>query len=141
MLARVAFVVLSCAVLSGCSGGDDGAGSAVKAAADWAKVGETDNYVYYADYGSIKKADETVVMADLFDYKTPQTDGGPAALSKVTQREYDCQAKKSQPLKSSWYSGQMGSGTAVRSANSSNQWSPANPGTATAGLLKAACGA
>ncbi len=103
MLARVALVVLSCAVLSGCSAGDDG--SALKSAADWAKVGETDNYGYYADYASIKKADETVVMSDLFDYKAPQTDGGPAALSKVTQREYDCQAKKSQPLKSSWYSG------------------------------------
>ncbi len=108
---------------------------------EWAKIGETDNYVYYADYAGIKKADETVVMLDLFDYKSAQTEGGSApALSKTTEREYDCQNKKSQALKASWYSGQMGAGTVVRSAGTSNQWSAATQGTATGGRLKAACG-
>ena len=108
---------------------------------EWAKIGETDNYVYYADYAGIQKADETVVMLDLFDYKSAQTEGGSApALSKTTEREYDCQNKKSQALKASWYSGQMGAGTVVRSAGTSNQWSAATQGTATGGRLKAACG-
>ncbi|MBK9997326.1 MAG: hypothetical protein IPO99_09330 [Nitrospira sp.] len=51
-----------------------------KPVGEWAKIGETDNYVYYADYASIKKADETVVMLDLFDYKSVQTEGGNAPL-------------------------------------------------------------
>lgn len=108
---------------------------------EWAKIGETDNYVYYADYASLKRADETVVMLDLFDNKSAQTEGGSApAFSKATEREYDCQNKKSQALTSSWFSGQMGAGTVVRSAGTSNQWSVATQGTATGGLLKAACG-
>jgi hypothetical protein len=39
------------------------------------------------DQGSLRKADETVTMSDLFDYKTAQTEGCGTALSKVTARE------------------------------------------------------
>ncbi len=141
MLRRLSVVLLCCAGLAACGESGDSTGSVLKPVGEWAKIGETDNYVYYADYASIKKADETVVMLDLFDYKSVQTEGGNApALSKATQREYDCQNKKSQSLKSSWFSGQMGAGTIVRSGGTSNQWSAATQGTATGGLLKAACG-
>lgn len=47
---------------------------------------------------------------------------------------------KSQPLKSSWFSGQMGAESIVCSATGTTQWAAAPPGTATAGLLKVACG-
>ena len=141
MLRRLFAVLLYCTGLAACGESGDSVGSGLKPAGEWAKIGETDNYVYYADYASIKKADETVVMLDLFDYKSAQADGGGApALSKATEREYDCQNKKNQPLKSSWYSLQMGAGTVVRSSGTSNQWSSATQGTATGGLLKAACG-
>lgn len=141
MVTRLLAGLLLSAVLASCGQGDDGAGSGIKPVGEWAKIGETDNYVYYADYASVKKADETVVMLDLFDYKSAQAEGGGApALSKATEREYDCQNKKSQPLKSSWYSGQMGAGTVVRSGGTTNQWASATQGTATSGLLKAACG-
>jgi len=141
MLRRLSVVLLCCAGLTACGESGDSAGSGLKPVGEWAKIGETDTYVYYADYASIKKADETVVMLDLFDYKSAQTEGGNApALSKATQREYDCQNKKSQSLKSSWFSGQMGAGTIVRSGGTSNQWSAATQGTATGGLLKTACG-
>ena len=141
MLRPLSVLLLCCAGLTACGESGGSAGSGLKPVGEWAKIGETDNYVYYADYASIKKADETVVMLDLFDYKSAQTEGGGApALSKATEREYDCQNKKSQALKSSWYSGQMGAGNVVRSADTSNQWSVATQGTATGGLLKAACG-
>ncbi|MGC3975493.1 MAG: hypothetical protein QM771_14095 [Nitrospira sp.] len=141
MLDRVLAGMLLGMVLASCGPGDGGAGYGIKPVGEWAKIGETDNYIYYADYASIKKADETVVMLDLFDYKSAQSEGRDApALSKATEREYDCQNKKSQPLKSNWYSGQMGAGTVVRSTGVSNQWSSAAQGTATGGLLKAACG-
>ena len=141
MLRQLSVILLCCAGVTACGEGGDSSGSGLKPVGEWAKIGETDNYVYYADHASIKKADETVVMLDLFDYKIAQTEGGGApALSKVTQREYDCQNKKSQALESSWYSEPMGAGTVVRSGGTSNQWSSAAQGTATGGLLKAACG-
>jgi len=138
MLARFCFLILCCGVLAACSRGDD---SGSKSVADWTKVGETDGYVYYADHASIKKADETVTMSDLFDYKTARTEGsGAPALSKKIDRGYDCQNQKSQALKTTWYSGQMGTGSVVRSNSDSDQLTPVMPGSATAALLKIACG-
>lgn len=139
MLIRLCVFLLCCMTLAACNRSDDGAAS--KSAADWAKAGETDGYVYYADHASIKKADEIVTMSDLFDYKTARTEGGGApALSKKTERGYDCQNQKSQAIKTTWYSGQMGTGSVVRSNGDSDQLTSVMPGSATAALLKIACG-
>lgn len=131
-------LLLCCGVLAACNRTDN---SGSKSAADWAKTGETDGYVYYADRASIKKADEIVTMSDVFDYKTARTEGGGApALSKRTDRGYDCQNQKSQALKTTWYSGQMGTGSVVRSNGDSDQLTPVMPGSATAALISIACG-
>lgn len=141
MLTRFCLLLLCCGVLTACNRSEDSARSGAKSAADWAKVGETDGYVYFADHASIRKADETVTMSDLFDYKTARTEGGGApALSKTTDRGYDCQNQKSQPLKTTWFSGQMGTGTVVRSNGDSGQLTPVMAGSATAALIKIACG-
>jgi hypothetical protein len=138
MLTRFCVLLLCCGVLASCSRSDD---SGAKSAASWAKVGETDGYVYYADRAGIKKADETVTMSDLFDYKTARSEGGGVpALSKKTDRGYDCQNQKSQALKTTWYSGQMGAGTVVRSNGNAEQLTAVMPGSATAVLIKIACG-
>lgn len=138
MLTRLFAILICCAVLAACSRSDD---SGSKSPADWAKAGETDGYVYYADHASIKKADEIVTMADLFDYKTARTEGGGApALSKKTERGYDCQNQKSQTIKTTWYSGKMGTGSVVRSSSDSDQLTQVIPGSATAALIKLACG-
>lgn len=133
-------LVLSCVWMTSCTGGDPPSGPTTSAAPDWSKVGETETYVYYADRGSIRKADETVTMSDLFDYKTAQTDGGIPALSKITVREYDCQNQKSQPVKTTWYADHMGSGAAGRATGATGQLIQSPSGTATAALLKVACG-
>lgn len=79
MLRQLSLVLLCCAGLAGCGeSGEGGSGSGLKPVGEWAKIGETDNYVYYADCASLKRADETVVMLDLFDYKSAQTEGGSA---------------------------------------------------------------
>lgn len=136
MLIRYARVLLCCALLAACSRSDD----AGTPAADWMKAGETDGYVYYADHTSIKKADEIVTMADLFGYKTARTEGGGApALSKKTERGYDCRNQKSRAIKTFWYSGQMGTGTVVHSNGDSDQLTPVLAGSATAALIKIAC--
>lgn len=131
-------LLLCCGVLAACNRTDN---SGSKSAADWAKAGETDGYVYYADHASIKKADEIVTMSAVFDYKTARTEGGGApALSKRTDRGYDCQNQKSQALKTTWYSGQIGTGSVVRSNGDSDQLTPVMAGSATAALIKNACG-
>jgi len=138
MLARFFLFILCCGVLAACNRSND---SGAKPAADWAKVGETDGYVYFADRAGIKKADETVTMSDLFDYKAARSEGGGApSLSKKTDRGYDCQNQKSQALKTTWYSGQMGAGTVVRSNGNPEQLTAVMPGSATAALIKIACG-
>ncbi|MDP3091761.1 MAG: hypothetical protein Q8N04_13850 [Nitrospira sp.] len=137
MLTRFCALLLCCGILAACNRSDE---SGSKSAADWAKAGETDGYVYFADHASIKQADEIVTMSDLFDYKVARTEGGGApALSKKTDRGYDCQNQKSQPLKTTWYSGQMGTGSVVRSSGDSDQLTPVMAGSPTAALIKIAC--
>ena len=80
-------------------------------------------------------------MSDLFDSKTTRTEGGGTpALSKTTDRGYDCQNQKSQALKTTWFSGQMGAGTVVGSNGNDDQLTPVMPRSATAALLTIACG-
>lgn len=133
-------LVLNCMWMTACTGGEPPSGSTTISAADWFKVGETETYVYYADRGSIRKADEIVTMSDLFDYKTAQTEGGTSAVSKITVREYDCQNQKSQPVKTTWYADHMGSGAVGRISGATGQLTPSASGTSTAALMKVACG-
>lgn len=135
-----AMVALSCGLMAACTGGETPSGSSSISSAEWTKIGETETYVYYADHGSMRKADETVMMSDLFDYRTTQTEGGSSALSKITLREYDCQNRKSQPVKTTWYADHMGSGAAGRSTGPTGRLTTAASGTATAALITIACG-
>jgi hypothetical protein len=133
-------LVLSCVWMTACIGGEPSSGPTTISAADWSKVGATETYAYYAGRGSIRKADETVTMSDLFDYKAIQTEGGIPVLSKITVREYDCQNRKSQPGKTTWYAQDMGSGAVARTTGTTGQLTTAVSGTSTAVLMKVACG-
>jgi len=133
-------VVLSCGVMAACTGGETPSGSSASAASEWTRIGETETYIYYADHRSIRKADETVMMLDLFDYRTTQTEGGVSALSKITVREYDCQNRKNQPVKTTWYADHMGAGAAERTTGATGQLTTSASGTATAALMTIACG-
>jgi hypothetical protein len=134
-------VVLTCGSMAACTGGEPPSSSSSSiSAADWTKIGEMETYAYYTDHGSIRKADETVTMSDLFDYKVVQTEGGIPALSKITVREYDCQNRKSQPVKTTWYADHMGSGAAGRTTGATGQLTMSVSGTATAALMAIACG-
>lgn len=132
-------VVLSCGWMTACTGGETPSSFSPVSAAEWTKIGETETYTYYADHGSIRKADETVTMSDLFDYKVAQAEGGIPTLSKITVREYDCQNRKNQSVKTTWYADRIGSGTAGRSTGSTGQLATAASGTATATLMTIAC--
>lgn len=133
-------LMLSGGLMAACTGGEPPSGSSQSATAEWTKIGETETYTYYADHGSIRKADETVLMSDLFDYKTSQTEGGISAFSKITVREYDCQNRKNQPVKATWYADHMGAGAAGRTTGATGQLTTSASGTATAALMTIACG-
>ena len=133
-------LVLSCVWMTACTGGEPTSGPTTIAAADWSSVGETETYAYCADRGSIRKADETVTMSDLFDYKTAQTESRIPVLSKITVREYDCQNQKSQPVKTTWYADHMGSGAVGRTTGAIGKLTNSVSGTSTAALMKVACG-
>jgi hypothetical protein len=133
-------IALSCGMMTACTGSETPSASSPGAAAEWTKIGETETYVYYADRGSIRKADETVTMSDLFDYKTIQMEGGSSVLSKITLREYDCQNRKSQPVKTTWHAEHMGSGAVGHTTGASGQLVASASGTATATLMTIACG-
>ncbi|TKB92233.1 MAG: hypothetical protein E8D40_07155 [Nitrospira sp.] len=133
-------LVLSCMWMTACTGGEPSSSPTTISVADWSKVGKMETYAYYADRGSIRKADETVTMSDLFDYKTAQAEGGIPVLSKITVREYDCQNQKSQAVKTTWYADHMGSGAAGRTVGATGQLVTSASGTATAALMTIACG-
>jgi hypothetical protein len=133
-------IALSCGMMTACTGSETPSAFSPSAPAEWTKIGETETYVYYADHRSIRKADETVIMSDLFDYRTTQTEGGVSALSKITLREYDCQNRKSQPVKTTWYADHMGSGAAGHTTGATGQLTMSASGTATAALMTIACG-
>ena len=80
-------------------------------------------------------------MSDLFDSKTARTEvGGTPALSKTTDHGYDCRNQKIQALKTTWFSCQMGVGNVVGSNGNDDRLTPVMPGSATAALLRVACG-
>jgi hypothetical protein len=133
-------IILSCGMMTACTGSETPSASSPSPAGEWTKIGETETYVYYANQSSIRKADETVMMSDLFDYKTTQTEGGTSALSKITLREYDCQNRKSQPVKTTWHAEHMGLGAAGRTTGATGQLVTSTSGTATAALMTIACG-
>lgn len=132
--------LLAALLFTACTGGESPSSPTRSTPADWSRLGEAETYTYYADRESVRQADETVTMSDLFDYKTAQTEGAVTALSKVTLREYDCQNRKSQAVKTTWYGGQMGSGVVVRTTGATGQLMPVAAGTATEAFMKVACG-
>lgn len=133
-------MVLPSAWMTAWTGSEAPSGSATPSAVEWSNIGNTEGYACYADDVRLWKADEAVTMSDLFVYETAQTEDGRTALSKVTAREYACQNQKSQPVKTTWYTGQMGSGTVARTSGATGQLTTGAAGTATAVLMKIACG-
>lgn len=134
----VAFI--AAAVLTAYTDRDAPSPASSPASGEWSKIGETDSLAYHADLQRIQKADETVTMTDLFDYRTVQGEGGEApALSTLTVRTYDCQNRTSQTVKTIWYAGPMGTGAIASSSGGPSQMAAVAAGTATANLMTRAC--
>lgn len=113
------------------------------AMAEWTAVGETDNkggYTAYADFATIRRADNKVKMWVLFDYKTAQKASGVKFLSEKVRREYDCKEGKMRTLAFSFFSWNMEGGEVVFSYSQPREWEPVGDGSVGEALLKTACG-
>jgi len=112
------------------------------AAAEWLRITATDSAVIYADSTTILKADNTVRIWELSDFKTAQsspTDGKPFSSLK-TEGEYDCQGSRRRTLRIAAHSGQMGGGEIIYEGPGPGEWRPVVPGSFEDVVWKAVCG-
>ena len=82
-------------------------------------------------------------MWDLYDLKLPKIDSGKQYKSSVVKHIIDCQASKSQLVAFYKYSGQMGMGEVVGSANyqiQESDWQYPPPNSFGDGFINIACG-
>ncbi len=110
------------------------------ASADWIAISEADDYIAYADSGTIERAGIMVQMWDVMDLKYPlPSPCGNAYSSSVAHSEFDCENARMRTLYFSLRSGQMAEGGEVESFWDPNKWLPVAPGTLLNALLEFAC--
>ena len=110
------------------------------ASAEWTRLSETDNYIYYVDLATIRRNGNLVKIWTLADFKAVRKNAGKSFLSEKSQSEYDCKEEKSRILAFTWFDGKMGSGKVVVSDSDPGKWSPIQPGSVGEALWKIACG-
>jgi len=111
--------------------------------AEWKYSGSNDNYDTYIDYSRIKTEGGYKSLWDLQDFKSTQTFEGKEFKSTVSKRIIDCQASRSQYVAIYDYSGQMGMGEVVFSANYQNlesRWKYFPPNSFGDRFINIACG-
>lgn len=110
------------------------------AAAEWVIVTDHDEYIAYADPGTILRDGERAQMRDLVDLKSARSSpfGNRHASSKA-QSEFDCQNPRMRTIAFTLHSGQMGEGEIVETLAESNGWLPVAPGTLLNRLRQFAC--
>jgi hypothetical protein len=94
----------------------------------------------YIDPDTIRHKGNVVTQWELMDFDTMQIRGGSSFLSVKIQKEYDCAAERTRGLAMTEFSGNMGKGKVVSSADLGEQrWSPVRPDTFGETLWGLAC--
>ena len=116
--------------------------SSAPAYAEWVKIGDQDQarMTVYVDQDTIHRKGELVKMWHLDDFKTVQTVEDNSYLSIKTQQEYDCAADRFRALVFTWFSDNMGLGTAIYSVSYEQSWEPVHPDSVGQVLWNVACG-
>jgi len=123
-------------------------GPSVTVASEWIRVMETgpaeERFVTYAGPATISRNGNIVKMSSVID-STIADD--PASdrhrVSWKDEWEYDCETRKTRPLRYTEYSGRMGTGEKMFSytlASAVFKWIPVEPGSVSEALWKIACG-
>lgn len=107
--------------------------------ADWEFLGTSNGNGFFIDQKTLTTTGELKRAWALFDFPQPITDSGPAFQSVKSQEEYDCAQQLTKSLYIIYYSGPMGSGSAVRTETGDGKWKPAPPNSPGQLLLRTAC--
>jgi hypothetical protein len=89
--------------------------------AEWKQVTETNDFIIYTDFQSIRKKGSKVKIWQLWDYKTLQPLNNTKTLSSILHKEYNCQEDSSRTVDLRFYSGNMATGIVVYSQNNMNE--------------------
>jgi hypothetical protein len=92
----------------------------------------------YTDSSTIRRRGDLAKMWSLFDSETTQELQGKRYLSFQQQSEYDCVEERTRILALTFFSGHMGSGDVVRTAEKT-EWYTVGPGNVNQSLWKIAC--
>jgi len=76
----------------------------------------------YVSVGSIRRSGDKARMLDLVDFKTRQSFDGKPYFSASNELEFDCARARQRMLRSTGYSGPMGTGTIVVSDTPGDSW-------------------
>ena len=112
----------------------------IHALADWARLGTSDNFVFYVDPDSLTNTDGITRLWVLNDFY--QSRHGPSQeryQSSKVHHEFKCGEKMARETYVTRYNGTMGSAGALTSDAGAFQWAPLKPGTVRAVLFDFAC--
>lgn len=103
--------------------------------AEWVKVGETDNAVFYIDPATIRKEGNLRRVWNITDLKQR---GNLGELSRRARYEYDCKQERQRILSISGHSGPKASGETLGSEGPT-QWNEIPPETVSETIIKLVC--
>jgi len=109
--------------------------AAAPAWAEWVKVSETDDSVFYIDPATIRKDGNLRRVWTINDLKQRQKDG---EMSRRFLNEYDCKEERSRILSISEHSDPMAGGKTLVS-ESKPIWSHVPPGTPSQTMMRIVC--
>lgn len=110
--------------------------SAASAFAEWTRVGENDEGIYYIDYETIRKDGSLRKVWLVQDLKQRDENG---EMSRRLRMEYDCNGERWRAASYSGHSQSMASGDTVKSASSTTSWSDIPPQSGNETILKIVC--
>ena len=110
---------------------------AAPAWAEWVKMGETDEAVFYLDPATIKRTAHRRRVWALEDYKHRSKSGG---LSRRSLQEYDCARERFRNLSLSEHTERMASGAVLAAGTPVIEWDYITPRTVGAAKMKVVCG-
>ncbi|MDR4472863.1 MAG: hypothetical protein R3B11_12780 [Nitrospira sp.] len=109
------------------------------ASAEWVLVGGTHKYDGYVDMATIGPSGKTVTFWTLKDFKVDRQIPQGTYRSVKVKKQIDCDARKSRPLQTKYYAGQMAKGRPMQAGKATREWSRVTPGSDGEAEFKIAC--
>lgn len=109
------------------------------ASAEWVLVGGTHKYDGYVDMATIGPSGKTVTFWTLKDFKVDRQIPQGTYRSVKLKKQIDCETRKSRPLQTKYYAGQMAKGRPMQAGKATREWSRVTPGSDGEVEFKIAC--